>query len=116
MTPFLSRLTGLLLVLVVALTSVELGAARGQAKAAGEIILCTGDGPVAVVVDADGKPLNSPHVCPDCVLTLLLDAGSTADLPSRNSSWHSLAFPSETGRHAGHDLPAAQARGPPVRL
>jgi hypothetical protein len=71
-------LLGVALILLVALTSVHLGMARGQARMAGSIVLCTGTGPVAVAVDRDGQPIERPHVCPDCVFTAM--AGLAAPL------------------------------------
>lgn len=65
------------LALVIALTSGVMAVARGQTNAAGSIVLCTGTGPIAVQVDADGQPVGPAHVCPDCALGLF-DAAAGA--------------------------------------
>ena len=62
---------GLCLALMLALTSGAMAVARGQTMAAGTIVLCTGTGPLAVSVDADGQPVGPAHICPDCALSLL---------------------------------------------
>jgi hypothetical protein len=60
-----------LAILAVLLTAGAVGSVRGQAMAAGEIVLCAGGAAVTVPVDADGNPTGPPHWCPDCVLSLL---------------------------------------------
>ena len=45
-----------LLLVLVAVTSVELAAARGQAPAVGTLVICTGSGPVHILVDENGQP------------------------------------------------------------
>lgn len=39
---------------------------------AGVMVLCTGTGATAVVVDSDGQPIDPEPVCPDCVTTFAL--------------------------------------------
>jgi len=66
----LRGITAFGLCLFLALTSVGLAVARGAAQPAGQIVLCTGEGLVKMAVDADGMPMEPPHVCPDCLLAL----------------------------------------------
>lgn len=55
-------------------TSGAMAVARGQAyDAVGQIVLCTGHGAILVTVDAQGEPIEPPHLCPDCVLAMLAD-------------------------------------------
>ena len=63
-------LTTALLILAVAMTAVSVGHAHGQPRAVGEIVICTGHGPVTIAVDADGQPTQANHLCPDCVVKL----------------------------------------------
>lgn len=109
----MKRLFSLLLVLVVILTSQQLALARGQALAAGEMVLCVGGGMMTVAVDAQGRPVGPAHVCPDGVMSFVGTALPAMILP-------------QTGTVTVADLPqgAAQnmaaalvaqpiARGPP---
>ena len=65
-------LIAVLLAVVLALTSQSMAVARGSAAATGQMVLCTGTGPVAVFTDADGQPTSAPHICPDSALNVLL--------------------------------------------
>lgn len=58
----------LLLVLLLVTTSQSMAVARGSAAAVGQMVICTGSGPVAVFLDAEGRPTNAPHLCPDSTL------------------------------------------------
>lgn len=49
--------------------------ARVTPGAAGHVLLCIGAEIVLVPVDAEGQPVDGPHICPDCIL-------SFADLPA----------------------------------
>ncbi|MGI1660802.1 hypothetical protein ACRDNQ_01065 [Palleronia sp. KMU-117] len=64
----LFTLTGLVLGMVV--TALSVGHARGQARVAGEVVLCIGTQVVTVTVDADGQPVTSVQTCPDGILKL----------------------------------------------
>lgn len=72
MTRSLRIYLALTLVAIMALTSQSMAVARGMAMdATGQIVLCTGTGPVSVYVDDNGQPTAPPHICPDCALHLL---------------------------------------------
>jgi hypothetical protein len=66
----LRRYLASLLVAALVLTG-HSAAARGMTDATGQMVLCTGNGPVTVYVDADGQPTKPPHYCPDCLLHLI---------------------------------------------
>ena len=57
----------LFLVLVVTLTAHSAGAMRGMQDATGQMVICSGSGPVVISVDADGQPARAPGNCPDCI-------------------------------------------------
>lgn len=82
----LSQITALSLAFVVAFTAVAVGAVQGQADAEGRMVICTGHGPIVQHFDADGNPTGAPHLCPDCVVTLLAAA----------PPWHPEATPVAT--------------------
>jgi hypothetical protein len=73
-----------LLALVLGLTSQSMAVARGASAATGQMVLCTGAGPVAVYLDAKGQPTSAPHICPDSALNISV-AGPVAllDAPAR---------------------------------
>lgn len=66
----LRSFTALLLALVLALTSQSMAVARGASAATGQMVLCTGSGPMAIYLDAEGKPTSAPHICPDSALNI----------------------------------------------
>lgn len=71
MKPVLNKILPLVLSLLVCLTGQGVAASRGVDVAVGQMVLCTGTGPVVVYMDADGQPVKAPHYCPDYALTLL---------------------------------------------
>lgn len=103
-----------LLVAVIVLTGGAMASARGQAMAVGEMVLCTGTGPVSVPVDADGKPTGPPHICPDCALSLF-----AADLPDTAQAARPIGaapcvFVSVNAVRTGVTPVSPNARGPPL--
>lgn len=66
-----------LLAFVLGLTSQSMAVARGASAATGQMVLCTGTGPVAIYLDADGQPTSAPHICPDAALNVLVDGAIT---------------------------------------
>jgi hypothetical protein len=108
-------LAHLLLALVVALASVTMAQARHQARASGEVVLCTGIGMIAVAVDARGNPVGPMVPCPECTPALAaLDVGGA---PVSGPSLRLLPAAVSVGR-APAVLPAPprhrNARAPPA--
>ncbi|PKP68812.1 MAG: hypothetical protein CVT82_13845 [Alphaproteobacteria bacterium HGW-Alphaproteobacteria-4] len=64
------RYLTVLMVLVLGASSVTMAVARGQTRAAGEIVICSGYGLTAITVDAAGNPVSTVHICPDMALAL----------------------------------------------
>ncbi|EDZ46884.1 conserved hypothetical protein [Rhodobacterales bacterium Y4I] len=62
---------GLFLALTVTLTAHSAAARQGERDAAGQMVICTGTGPVTIYVDSEGQPVKPPHHCPDCVVHVL---------------------------------------------
>lgn len=78
----MSRFVPLILILVVMLTSIGLGAARGTIRMGEQIVLCTGHG--VVVTRLPGDQGDSVHLCPDMALSVLAAVGpADIALPSR---------------------------------
>lgn len=66
------RILTLTLALMIAVTSQQMAMARGVMKdAQGQVILCSGQGPIVVTLDAQGDPIGPVHFCPDCALKVL---------------------------------------------
>ncbi|WP_050603241.1 hypothetical protein [Ruegeria sp. 6PALISEP08] len=113
MRPAIVRLLPVVLSLLLVLTGQGLAMSRGMDKAVGQMVLCTGTGPVVVYMDESGQPTAPPHYCPEYALSLL-GAIAVADpaLPAAPEQ----AQPAPL-RHLGHQitLPAsgAPARAPP---
>ncbi|WP_366915002.1 DUF2946 family protein [Antarcticimicrobium sp.] len=110
------RYLALLLVAVMVLTSQSMAVARGATGPAGQIVLCTGTGPIAVHVDEDGQPTGPPHICPDCALHLLdaLSAPDVAPVPlavTLRRTQISAATPPAESRSR-----VASARDPPAAV
>ncbi len=60
------------LVALLALTGQSMAVARAASGPVGQVVLCTGTGPVTVAVDENGVPTGTVQYCPDCALTLLV--------------------------------------------
>ena len=78
--PILRPFLSLCLACLIALTSVQMAQARGQARPVGIMVLCIGTETRTVSVDANGQPVEAPHLCPDCVMALM------AALPGEESA------------------------------
>lgn len=74
-----------LLILLVALTSIGLGTARGTIMLGTEVVLCTGQGIVVTRLPADPGHSRA-HLCPDMALSLMTAPHSpdVALAPHRN--------------------------------
>jgi len=113
MTHSLRPYLALCLALLLTLTSQTMAIARGTPAPVGQAILCTGTGPVTVLVDAEGAPTGQVHICLDCALSIL--AGVTPPLAeaitvSRACSVQTLEFKLEIQPTAPQ---AFAARAPP---
>lgn len=106
----LRSLICLMLTLMLALTSQSMAVARGASAATDQMVLCTGTGPVAVYMDADGQPTSAPHICPDSALNIIvLGPVQHTPAPARPVKF---AFPVAL---ADRLVPALPRRTPPSR-
>ena len=109
----LRSITALGLCLFLALTSVGLAVARGAAQPVAPMVLCTGEGPRTVLVDAEGQPATAPHVCPDCLLALYADT-ARRPLPLPRDAAVTACAPFADARHeTSLARPVPLARAPP---
>ncbi len=114
MTVF-ARITAFALALVIAATSQQFAAARGVAmSAAGEVVLCTGQGLVTVTLDDQGNPIGPVHICPDCVLSVMAFVPATDDLSAAVFHMQVLVQGAEAVIQTRSIHSLAKARAPPV--
>lgn len=114
----MSRLRPLLtfcLALAVAVTSLTMAVARGQAMPVGEMVICSGYGVTSVSVDAEGKPVGVLHPCPKCLsaLALWLAPAPPGALPAPAGESR-LAPVAPATLFASADPASPRARSPPV--
>lgn len=102
------------LVLVLLLTGITLGAARGQARIAGVIVLCAGGAITTQMVDRDGKPVRVMLICPDMALSLMAAPEvPPVALPLPQATARALATTPTAPLPHGHAPVTPRARGPP---
>ncbi len=99
--------------LTLALTGQSVARAVGSAGGLGQMVLCTGTGPVMVFVDENGVPTKPPEYCPDRALNLLV-AVAPADLAPRARVSRPVALPTRAAHVQGVEIRTlAHARAPP---
>lgn len=104
------------LALVMVLTGHAAAAMKGGNAAVGQMVLCTGSGPVTVYTDSEGQPVEAPHHCPDCILHLLDAANLTGGLglPLRGKQAPGPGFGAPLLARAA--FIQAMARAPPIAV
>ncbi|SLN48879.1 hypothetical protein ROJ8625_02396 [Roseivivax jejudonensis] len=105
--------TPLVLICVLAFTSVEAAIARGLPAPAGEVVLCRGLAVVTVTLDENGDPVRRSQLCPEA-LGALLDLAAEARAQVAPGPVIRSVHRAERGvslRSA--ELPPCRARGPP---
>ena len=104
------------LVLLMLLTSVALGMARGQLRIGSEIVLCTGSAVVVIArpgTPGDPGPVGHAHYCPDMATALMAALDLPPIEPQRPAGPPQGAVLVEFRVSAMVDRPVPQARGPP---
>ena len=87
MTPVFARLVALIGLAALVLTGAAAASARGHASIGGVMVICTGAGPVQIVVGADGMPVGPQHLCPDCAMTALAAPAQPSHDTTRDMSF-----------------------------
>ncbi|WP_261397118.1 DUF2946 family protein [Leisingera aquaemixtae] len=111
---FLRLYLGLFLAFAVALTAHSAAARQGERDAAGQMVICTGTGPVTVYVGSEGQPAKPPHHCPDCVMHVLDAVAQPVGLVLPLESCRTVAPVQETVRVSAALRLRASARAPPA--
>ena len=104
---------GACLVLCLVLTSQTMAVARGAQDPSGQVVLCTGTGPVTVLVDAKGQPVGQVHICPDCALGLFDTAPASPEKVERPLLHRVVAFSQDDRPSLSRDDAIVRVRGPP---
>ncbi|WP_037310588.1 hypothetical protein [Ruegeria halocynthiae] len=116
MKPVLNRILPLGLSLLVILTGQGVAASRGMNRAVGQMVLCTGSGPVVVYSDAEGQPTKAPHFCPEYAVNLL-GAVIVAALAVPHTPRTAQPAPLRcAGNLIALPVPRRPARAPPVLI
>ena len=103
--------------LLVAITSLGLGAARGAASPSEAIVICRGLTAITIWVDDAGNEVPHQDICPAAALALLVSGGAAAqearwDLARAPVAWAAPAPGAVPALAQGHQ----DARGPPVLI
>lgn len=110
----MSWLIRLSLVLILVLSGAGLGAARGQLRIAGTVVLCAGEAVTVLTVDVNGRPVQRTHLCPDMALSLLAAVANPPPLPLPQAGiWLRLAAMPVPVAQPWRMAQAPRARGPP---
>lgn len=110
------RIGPILAAIAVLLTSLSLGAARGQVLSGGQIVLCAGSTVSVQSVDVSGRPVNHVTICPDMALSLISAVAPPA-LPDPAPPDGFRTVEMAAGRiMATNPQRPRQGRGPPIRL
>jgi hypothetical protein len=111
-----SHILGALLVAVIALTAQSVAVARTMPDAAGQMVLCTGTGPLMVYFDEHGEPTAPPQLCPDYALSLIVALDVAEFAFAALGAWHSQTPEGFVAVSPVLRLGAPKARGPPVLI
>jgi hypothetical protein len=114
MARFLRIYLALTLALMIALTGHVSAGVKGARDASGQIVICSGNGPVIVYVDDEGQPTKAPHFCPDCVVHLLDAVASPNAMALRAYGGQAFDRLWEVPVLTHWAAPDAMARAPPA--
>lgn len=108
--------TALSLAFLLALTGQSMAVARGAPGPAGQMVICTGTGPIMVSVDESGAPTGPAHICPEAALSLIQLAFDSpqAELLTNMTPLDYIGIAARQGQ--GRDVWQLQARGPPLSV
>ena len=103
----------LILAMVIGLTSVQFAAARGQSPAVDTMVICTGSGPVHILVDENGEPTGNIMVCPDYATAFFASVWSPIPQDMRVERWVDIWTAGVVFPAVQASVAVPQARGPP---
>ncbi len=103
-----------LLVALIVLTAQSAAAARMMPDATGQMVICTGTGPMMIHVGADGMPTSAPQICPEYALSLIVAVAPAALSMSARGIWFELRAVEHGWKQATLRRAVPNARAPPV--
>lgn len=109
-----TRLMSFALMCMLALSSLQMAAARGQADPFSSMVICNGNGTMTVFLDAEGEPVQMVHLCPDCALhafSLVFPDTEWLHVPATRVAARWITVGQHADWHMGQP---ATARGPPL--
>jgi len=106
----------LILSALMVLTSLSMAVARTAPDAAGQMVLCSGEGSVVVRVDEDGQPIGPAHYCPECAMSAMTGVEPANDLILLVAQGRSISLVVAKIQVLTRVTRAAQPRGPPIGL
>ncbi|SHG90455.1 hypothetical protein [Marivita hallyeonensis] len=107
------QITSLLLALVIAVTSVQFAAARGDSTAVATMVICTGSGPVHILVDENGEPTGKFIVCPDYATAFYANVWTPLPDALRHGQWRDIWLSRTVGQLSQALGVPTHARDPP---
>lgn len=108
-----------LVALVLALTGQTVALARVQIATGPTIVICSGDGPIEITLDADGNPQPAKagvHVCPDCILHIIAAPDMAQPALERPAARSHPVVPVPVQLSTTLAAPPSCARGPPAAV
>ncbi|WP_417210788.1 hypothetical protein [Antarctobacter sp.] len=109
-------LLGVVMTVVMAVTSLSAAHARGQAAPVGTMVICRGLTVATVLIGADGQPVEVQHICPDAALALFVETGAVPPPITQAFVWQAVQWDAPVLVAGSRGAIAAQARGPPAFL
>ena len=113
MRVLLRHITVLTLALLIGVTSVQFAAARGQSPAVDTMEICTGTGPIHILVDENGQPTGGVMICPDYAMAFFAEMSVGVPDLQPVALWQSMWISRTAVAAVSVPLMTAQARGPP---
>ncbi|WP_323771532.1 hypothetical protein [Antarctobacter sp.] len=109
-------LLGVVMTVVMAVTSLSAAHARGQSSPVGTMVICRGLTVATVLIGADGQPVEVQHICPDAALALFVESGAVPPPTVQAVIWQAVQWDAPALVAGSLVAMAAQARGPPAFL
>lgn len=112
----LQRCLSVILMLALVVSAHAAGMTPGANTPTGQIALCIGGHAVTVLVDAEGRPVDVAHVCPDCALADLVPVAAPGRVDRAEPGDVSGGLSGAAALRAAQGGGTPPVRGPPFRV